>query len=790
MSEGKAEEAENCSEASIEIEKFTESLLVEEIDVDNDDFPRDSVRAERESGEGAAANSGISRRENFNSKHSLQSNNSSVRTSSPSASGAKYVKSERRQSTVLQRARKTSLQGMDNGNEIRIPRNNNRRSSNVSRGDLEDKVTSLQNTVAQSISSLYKGSLSSIRHRKTSVGGRSEYTFQSSGSIANGIVKVLHDLEADEHRQSLAPIVQVPEEDAKDAAGDAVIRESRLKRIENRACCFLKKLMGNIRMKKAVDPKGSFSKRWTFTYLVSIYISTILLPFQVAFPWNLTGETPLLMGVEYVMDVFCIVNIYIKLNTGVMDEYGRPVSDHQLILQDYKNTTLKYDLWSLAPFEFLSLAIGGVNSVPFFRLNRIVRMYNYVHFFRLQEDDLRMSLGVIRIFKFLVFISLMIMWGSCGWFFLACNYNFFDRDLERLDCSDSWVSRYLADDASRKEQFIMSLYYIVTTATAVGYGDIYPQTDGERIYAGLVMIIGVLTFSLVLASIASTLSNNDAERTRFRQKVNTIVQYLEVQGVPKKLIDQITEFFIHKWKFNRGLEMELYEQLPYSFREEVAIVQNRDKLEEVPLFHNCSIDFLRTLSANLVVASFLPGDTIVEKGDIGSEMFFVRTGCVNVVSDDHSVVYASLEPGKFFGEVALLMDTPRTANVVADTHCDLLILTKSVLDDLLEEYPDIQEIIMQEAAKRMIAMGKEAPPQLNIQTIEPESSQGSSNGLDTSQTLTSQLSADSGCAATLEIERKMSALQVELAELQAQHKNLVSKKKTKSGLLYKNKSTI
>ncbi|MCF6524557.1 potassium channel family protein [Streptomyces sp. JJ36] len=51
--------------------------------------------------------------------------------------------------------------------------------------------------------------------------------------------------------------------------------------------------------------------------------------------------------------------------------------------------------------------------------------------------------------------------------------------------------------------FPRALWWAVETATTVGYGDIYPVTPGGRLLATLVMLVGITTFSLVTAALAT-----------------------------------------------------------------------------------------------------------------------------------------------------------------------------------------------------------------------------------------------------------------------------------------------
>lgn len=60
---------------------------------------------------------------------------------------------------------------------------------------------------------------------------------------------------------------------------------------------------------------------------------------------------------------------------------------------------------------------------------------------------------------------------------------------------------------------------------------------------------------------------------------------------------------------------------------------------------------------------FLPGDYIIQEGEIGEEMFFIVEGSVNVLAADKHTVVARLENGNYFGEIAILLKTKRTSNV-------------------------------------------------------------------------------------------------------------------------------
>ena len=60
------------------------------------------------------------------------------------------------------------------------------------------------------------------------------------------------------------------------------------------------------------------------------------------------------------------------------------------------------------------------------------------------------------------------------------------------------------------ELYIMSFYYIVTTTSTVGYGDLSASTTIERIFCIIIMLAGVTAFTFISGALSSILSNYDA----------------------------------------------------------------------------------------------------------------------------------------------------------------------------------------------------------------------------------------------------------------------------------------
>jgi len=85
---------------------------------------------------------------------------------------------------------------------------------------------------------------------------------------------------------------------------------------------------------------------------------------------------------------------------------------------------------------------------------------------------------------------------------------------------------------------------------------------------------------------------------------------------------------------------------------------------------------------------------IIYAGDKPDVLYYIVDGSVSVLIEDETgreIVLAYLNPGDFFGEIALLEDHMRTATVHASQACTLIRITRRDMLELAERYPEIAE---------------------------------------------------------------------------------------------------
>ena len=97
------------------------------------------------------------------------------------------------------------------------------------------------------------------------------------------------------------------------------------------------------------------------------------------------------------------------------------------------------------------------------------------------------------------------------------------------------------------------------------------------------------------------------------------------------------------------------------------------------------------------------GDYVFREGELGTEMFILQEGQVEILKTLQGVdeQLAVLEKGDFFGEMSLLEDLPRTASARAVTACKLIRINGATFDQMLRNKPEIAVRIMRKLSRRL-----------------------------------------------------------------------------------------
>lgn len=133
-------------------------------------------------------------------------------------------------------------------------------------------------------------------------------------------------------------------------------------------------------------------------------------------------------------------------------------------------------------------------------------------------------------------------------------------------------------------------------------------------------------------------------------------------------------------------------------------------LHKVDFFSKLKMGQLDALVRKVKKESFAKGKTVIKEGEMGDAFYMISSGQVSVWHNksmfNKPIFLTNMEPGEFFGEMALVMDQPRSATVVAETRCDFFVLYKDDFRKILMENPEISVCIEEALARRMARSAK------------------------------------------------------------------------------------
>lgn len=169
----------------------------------------------------------------------------------------------------------------------------------------------------------------------------------------------------------------------------------------------------------------------------------------------------------------------------------------------------------------------------------------------------------------------------------------------------------------------------------------------------------------------------------------------------------------HAWYIYRRNDVDI----PFPIRhvlfgqQEPAVSQQDpgyDKvIESVEIFAPLSAQEKEAVGQAAIKAVYAPGELILRRGDPGDSMFVIYRGTVEIrvaANDGAAQHLAQLEPGSFFGEMALLTGEPRNADVVALTEVETLEIRKGALQQLLDENSQLAEALSRKLTERQMEL--------------------------------------------------------------------------------------
>ena len=135
----------------------------------------------------------------------------------------------------------------------------------------------------------------------------------------------------------------------------------------------------------------------------------------------------------------------------------------------------------------------------------------------------------------------------------------------------------------------------------------------------------------------------------------------------------------------------------------MSLNEEVDLLRKIPLFAKIDPSKLKLLAFTSERLTYGAGQELFHQGDVGDTAYIIIDGEADVLVDTPTgeLAVAKLKQNDLVGEIAILINVPRTATVRADSELTTLAISKDQLFRMIGEFPDMAGEIMRELAQRL-----------------------------------------------------------------------------------------
>jgi len=461
-------------------------------------------------------------------------------------------------------------------------------------------------------------------------------------------------------------------------------------------------LVADAKKHRMILPSSPMRMGWDIYVMVLIIYVAFVTPFVTAFEIvSEFGGDDAYSIVSSMIDMTFLCDLVINFRTAIVDPDGTYIVSAKAVAGRYLRGWFAVDFLSTIPFELITIAGGTslsflsslkvVKLIRLLRLGRVVRLGRIFQHFQFQLELMGL-VEVVRSFGVLLIVILVAHWSGCLFWLVF-------RLEENEDGYNGYFSRLNEDelvlnDASPSEQYAVALYWSIMTLTTIGYGDITPSTQSERIFISFVMLFSSTIFAYFVGKISALVSDQDVSNARFRQRMKELNSFMAARELPEQLRLRMRNFLNYRRSSNTFFDDDdILGDLSHSLRKEVVMHESEAIIRTVRYFGKAPVDMVERIALALHTEYCAPREVIYREGDKSDSLYIIARGSlVSVYSSVLGSTPTILREGQLFGETAALGasgEGVRATTVKTLSFCELRALFASEARQIFHMYPEV-----------------------------------------------------------------------------------------------------
>ncbi|XP_056286935.1 potassium voltage-gated channel subfamily H member 7-like isoform X2 [Pseudoliparis swirei] len=448
-----------------------------------------------------------------------------------------------------------------------------------------------------------------------------------------------------------------------------------------------------------------FKAVWDWLILLLVIYTAIFTPYSAAFLLNDIEEqrrrecgyscSPLNV-VDLIVDIMFIVDILINFRTTYVNANEEVVSHPAKIAIHYFKGWFLIDMVAAIPFDLLIFGSGSDETTTLIGLLKTARLLRLVRVAR--KLDRYSEYGAAVLMLLMCIFALIAHWLACIWYAIGnVEKPYLEHKIGWLDnLGVSIGKKYNYSDPSSgpsiKDKYVTALYFTFSSLTSVGFGNVSPNTNSEKIFSICVMLIGSLMYASIFGNVSAIIQRLYSGTARYHLQMLRVKEFIRFHQIPNPLRQRLEEYFQHAWTYTNGIDMNM--GFPECLQADICLHLNQTLLEGCKVFQGATKGCLRALAMRFKTTHAPPGDTLVHGGDVLTALYFVSRGSIEILKDD--IVVAILGKNDIFGEMIHLFTKPgkSSADVRALSYCDLHTIQRDEILEVLDMYPEFADYFL------------------------------------------------------------------------------------------------
>ncbi|KAE8280122.1 Potassium voltage-gated channel subfamily H member 2 [Larimichthys crocea] len=444
-----------------------------------------------------------------------------------------------------------------------------------------------------------------------------------------------------------------------------------------------------------------FKAVWDWLILLLVIYTAILTPYSAAFLLNDQEEVAMqncgyscspLNVVDLIVDIMFIIDILINFRTTYVNSNDEVVSHPVRIAVHYFKGWFLIDMVAAIPFDLL-IYRNGEETTTLIGLLKTARLLRLVRVAR--KLDRYSEYGAAVLFLLMCTFALIAHWLACIWYAIGSVER--SGSIGWLHTLGDQLGKHYNDSVqgsgpSIKDKYVTALYFTFSSLTSVGFGNVSPNTNSEKIFSICVMLIGSLMYASIFGNVSAIIQRLYSGTARYHTQMLRVREFIRFHQIPNPLRQRLEEYFQHAWSYTNGIDMNaVLKGFPECLQADICLHLNRTLLQNCKAFKGSTKGCLRALAMKFKTTHAPPGDTLVHAGDVLTALYFISRGSIEILRGD--VVVAILGKNDIFGEPINLYARPGKSNadVRALTYCDLHKIFREDVLEVLDMYPEFAD---------------------------------------------------------------------------------------------------